>query len=209
MRYGRDEGVRLRRPNELRRRAGDAAPGPRQPVAQLLALQRSAGNRAVSALLARSPDTAVPADAKGTKASRPRATLTGIGTIPLLSVSLDPGRGAGRPGGRGGSGRETFQEIVVSSRLGPHSTQLSKAVLDGTAMDVEIVMPRGKSAVRLRLKGAIVSSYSTSSGDDSAIESWTLNFSAMEHSVEGEPGESDGQSRKGAWDDAAGPDRRA
>lgn len=198
---GREEALRRRRQDERVPGAAGTEPEPPQPVEQVLALQRSAGNQAVSALLARAPDTAVPTDDKGAaKASGPSATLPGIGTIPLLSVGLDPGRGIG-PGGQGGKDREEPpKEIVFTSRLGKHSAQLSKAMLDGKAMDVEIVMPSGKSTVRLTLKGAIVSSYSTTGGDQ-PIESWTLNFSAMIHDVEGEGSESDERGRGGGRDD--------
>ena len=196
----RDEALRRRRRDERAPGATGAEPDRPQPAEQVLALQRSAGNQAVSALLARSPDTAVPADDKGAKASGHTATLPGIGTIPLLSVSMEPGRRAGRPGGRGGKDEETPKEIVVTSRLGPHSSKLSKAALDGNAMDVEIVMPGGKRTHRLTLKGAIVSGYSTTGGDD-PIETWTLNFSAMTHTVDGESIEPDGGGRGSGSDE--------
>jgi hypothetical protein len=146
MRHGRGEAPRVQRRDELERRTADAEPEALRPVERLLALQRSAGNQAVSALLARSPDTAAPTDDQGAKVSGPRATLTGIGTIALLSVSLDPSRAKGTTPGRGGSDNAP-KDIVITSRLGPHSPKLSKAALDGKAMDVEIVMPGGKSAV--------------------------------------------------------------
>ena len=193
MRHSRDE-ARRQQPDELARRAAGAEPERPQPVEQLFALQRSAGNRAVSAMLARAPDTAVPTDDKGAKApSGPQATLSGIGTIALMSINLEAGRGAG---GGGGGERDTPREIVVTSRQGPHSTKLHKAALDGNAMDVVIILPRGATTVRLSLKGAIVSSYRPTNSEGEALESWTLDFSAIKHEVVGEPDGSEDEGRR-------------
>ena len=96
------------------------APPARTAADDVLALQRSAGNRAVSAMLAREP---APADAKAPAAAA-TATLSGIGTIPLLSVNLDAGRGIQGPVGRG-SDRDSQgpREIVVTSRQGKHASK--------------------------------------------------------------------------------------
>ena len=174
MGHSRDRAPGRRRPDELHRREAGAAPA--RPPESVLALQRSAGNQAVSALLARSPEPAKPKDEK---ASGARATLPGIGTIPLLSVSF----------GGGGNKAGSVREIVVSSKVGEHSPKLFKASLDGQPMEVEVVLPSGTSALRLTLKGALVTSYSTSGQDEHATESWTLNFESLEQSREGEPGE--------------------
>src|SRR5215203_2642442 len=196
-----DHAARDRRPGEPERRAGEGRTEERvPPVEELLALQRTAGNQAVSALLARSPEGAVPTDEKGAKAAGRRATLPGIGTIPLLSVNLDPNRVGGAGGGRGGSvGREETRlpsELVVSSKVGKHTAALSKALLDGKAMDVEIVMPSDKAVVRLSLKGALVSSYSVSG----ETESWALTFSSISFSVDRKPGEPDSSGDDAGYD---------
>jgi len=202
MRYSRDE-ARRQQPDELARRAAGDEPERPEPLEQLFALQRSAGNRAVSAMLARAPDTAAPTDDKGAKTtSGPRATLPGIGTIALMSINLDVGGGAG---GGGGGGSESVREITITSRQGPHSTKLHKAALDGNAMDVVISLPRGEKTVRLSLKGAIVSSYRPSNSEGEAIESWTLDFSAIKHEIEGETDESEDERPR--WDDPYGPGR--
>jgi hypothetical protein len=173
MRYRRHE-----RPGDQRTDAAEPhATAGAPPTERLLALQRSAGNRAVSAMLARAPDTAVPADAKGTEGSGMRATLEGIGTIPLLSINIQPGRGMRDE-------QSLPREITVTSRYGPHSARLHKAMLDGKAMDVEIVMQGRGATVRLSLKAAVVSGYHPPGGDE--IESWTLDYSSITHSVEGE-----------------------
>jgi hypothetical protein len=182
MGHGRDRSPGERRRDGLdRRKAGES---PRRPPAadRVLALQRSAGNRAVSALLARSPDdTKAKDDEKGA-----RATLSGIGTIPLLSVSFDVNR---TPGGRGGEGgAPPPREIVFFSKIGEHSAKLTQAVIDGRPMEVEVILPGGGSTLRLKLKGAIVSSYSTSGDRDDATETWVLNFQSLEQTREGEQG---------------------
>jgi type VI protein secretion system component Hcp len=141
----------------------------------------------VSAALARAPETAVPADAKATG---PSATLSGIGTIALLSVNLDS-KGVPREG-------ESPREIVLTSKIGKHSALLSKASADGTSMDVEILMP--SNGLRIKLTGAVVSSYSASGGS----ETWKLDFSSIKFEHEaGEPEEGD-RPRRGEWDDLRG-----
>ena len=157
MAHARDQ---LRRPEELDRRE-PAPPRPPPAADSVLELQRSAGNRAVSAYLAREP---LPADVKQeTKVTGPHATLPGIGTIPLRSVGFGDGKSAAP------------RELSMSSAVGKHSSQLTKAMLDGRAMEVEVVLAGG---LVLKLKGAIVSSYATSS--DGEIETWTLNFTSID-----------------------------
>jgi Type VI secretion system effector, Hcp len=180
---------RTRRPEEQERDAPGEQPVRATPAAEaLLAVQRSAGNHAVSALLARAPDKAKPKEKDKPKEAAPagtRATLPDIGTIPLLSVQFGGSRPTGR--GRGEEDeRQTSGEIVVSSLVGAHSQQLLKASLDGKPMTVEVVIAGSGSTLRLTLKGAMISSYSTGSGGGEEIETWTLNFQSLEQSVQGE-----------------------
>jgi hypothetical protein len=181
------EGMRTRDeardPDPATRRRPDDGPARPDVAASALALQRSAGNRAVSALVARTP---APDATEGEGSGEPRATLPGVGTIRLLSVSLPPARpgGTGRPGGRGEQ-EPAIRELTVTSRAGAHSPALAKAANDGRAMTVEIVLP-GEKVVRLTLTGAIISAYQTSGGGRSGdIETWTLDFQGIERSVEG------------------------
>jgi type VI protein secretion system component Hcp len=149
---------------------------------RVLALQRSVGNRAVIALLARAPDDKKPQEEQGAA----RVTLPEIGTINVLSFGFG---NAGRPGlGTigGGTGKgATVQDMTFSSRVGEHSPKLQRAVIDGKPMTVEVVMQSGGKVMHLTLTGALVSHYSTASTGPDAIESWTLNFQAVEHKVEG------------------------
>jgi hypothetical protein len=169
----------LRREDDPVREHRTSTPQPRTATDDVLALQRSAGNHAVSAMLAREP-----ADAKAPPAAAATARLPGIGTIPLQSVSLDPGRFQGPAGGGGERSRATTREIVVTSRQGKHSSLLARAAISGGPMTVEIVMAQGK--LKLTLENALISSYSTAGGSEGEIESWTLDFSAMKHEREGE-----------------------
>jgi Type VI secretion system effector, Hcp len=179
MRHHRHKPPGTQRPDELHRKP-DSTPA----TDNVLALQRSAGNHAVTALLARSPDVTKPREEeKSAAAAGARATLPGIGTIALLSVDF----GGRRPTGREGE-EPPVREIVLSSKSGEHSAKLSKAALDGKPMEVEVIVPRGRSTLRLKLKGAIVSSYSTSGGED-PVESWTLDFESMEQTLEGDAGD--------------------
>jgi hypothetical protein len=153
----------------------------------VLALQRSAGNRAVSDLLARSPDAKEAEKSAG--ASGLIVTLPGIGTIPLLSVSFGA---SSRHGGSGsGSGKPpAVREIGFSSKVGEHSSKLFKATIDGQPMDAEIILPSKEGGVRIKLKGAIVSQYSTGgSGGEHGTETWTLNVQAIEQTSEAAPSE--------------------
>lgn len=186
MAHSRDQAPRGRRPDELDGR--ERGEPPRRPAAErVLALQRSAGNRAVSDLLARSPDAKEAEKSAG--AAGLRATLPGIGTIPLLSVSF--GASSGRGGSGSGSGSPpAVREVGLSSKAGEHSAKLLKASFDGRPMDVEIVLPGQEGAVRIKLKGAIVSQYSTGSGgEERGTEVWTLSVQAIEQTSEAASGE--------------------
>ena len=173
-----DRRKRSRPEDERERRAPDAPPAPAHP---LLELQRGAGNRAVSSLLARAPDTKE--QPKEEAATGTRATLPGVGTIPLLSAQLGGSRGPGR-GRQEDDEKDTSGEIVLTSKVGKHSPRLLKASLDGKPMTVEVVIEGSGGSLRLELKGAMISSYSAGSGGGEEIETWTLNFKSMEQNLQ-------------------------
>jgi hypothetical protein len=153
--------------------------------AALLALQRSAGNRAVGALLAR--------DAAPTDAGKPQTTefsvlMPSIGTIPVLSYQFSLGKRRpedeeapkeGKPGAKPDPGPPG--EIKLVSEEGPHSAALMRESLDGRAQDVVVTAARGGASLKLRCQGALVSSYSISPrGEDRPpLETWTLNCAAI------------------------------
>ncbi len=190
MDHRRDHARRREQPD---RRRPDEQPLEPAPADKVLALQRSAGNQAVSAFLARSPDDAKTKEKPKTEtaeASGARATLSGIGTIALLSVSF--GR-VGSPVGGSGGGREgqpNPRELILASRVGEHSAKLLKALIDGRPMAVEVIVPGADSTLRLELTGAIVSNYNKSGEGENATESWTLDFESIEqHGREGDAAE--------------------
>ena len=162
------------------RRSREAPEREPEPIAaELLALQRSAGNRAVAAMLAR--DAKAPPKPKEDKAAPPKpagphVTIDGIGVIALESFQWGSHRG---PGGHGG-GQPQVTEMQFTSKIGPHSNDLFRATLSGEARDAEIVYPTKDGELRIKLRGAMVSSYSVSGGDKDAMESWTLNFTGVE-----------------------------
>ena len=185
--------VGQRRPGEEEERLADEPQAPAKPAEQLIALQRSAGNRAVTAMLGREA-TAEPADTRRQPARTGRyAVLEGIGTIPLLSASLDTAR-MGGSGSGGRSDKLDVKEIHLSSAVGPHSPDLDRAASAGPPMDVEIVLgPK----VRLKLKGALISSYSASA----EVESWSLNFASIRVVTEGDGKDDDpGGARRDRWE---------
>jgi hypothetical protein len=154
---------------------------PRTAADDVLALQRAAGNQAVSALLARAPTDTQPVDAKAPAAQGRRAVLPGIGTIALLSSSLSPSS-IGGPGAGGSRPREHEREtrdIVLTSRQGRHSAELMRAVREGTQLGTVEIFLGGD--VKIQLSGAIVGNYSSAGGNEEhgQIESWTLNFQGM------------------------------
>ena len=158
-----------------------AARARNEAAERMLALQRSAGNQAVNAMLARTPDDKKPQERKGSET----VTLPDIGTIEVTSVGIGQlaNPGLGRGGGAGDKDKQSaVREITLSSHVGKHSAELQRALIDGKQMDVEVVMQRSGGVFRLKLKAAIVSSYSTS-GED---ESWVLNFGAIEQTTEAE-----------------------
>ncbi len=151
----------------------------RSAAEQVLALQRSAGNRAVGSMLARDATTAEPADAKPAdeKAPGSRCVYPGIGTIPLLAVQLG-GSSIGR--GRRNPDAEDSGEIVVVSEQGEHSAKLMQEAQSGSGKDVEIQM----TGLKILLKNALISAYSVDSrGDDKPTESWTLSYQSISYEV--------------------------
>ena len=207
--YGRGGMKVPREPGrEVEREAAPPA-APRHAAAdRVLALQSTAGNRAVAAMLAREPDAPVQADAKGAPKDKPPAppsgphvVLGGIGAIALEGFSM-----AGRqtPGGGGrGQGRERDrpppQEFQLTTRSGSHSSDLMRAATNGKGMDGEIVL---KGGVKIVLKGAMITSYQVSGSDKEQIEAWTLNVESAEFVIPKEA-EGDEKSRENPGYDLA------
>jgi type VI protein secretion system component Hcp len=162
-------------PLERTERGGPAPPRavPAGPAADVLALQRLAGNRAVAALVARTPRAEAPPQPKDTHVIVPK-----LGTIPLLSFQWGVG-------GQDREGRSALKELSLSSEVGSHSSALWRAATDGTPLGtVEVVLMKdGKPYGRIKLHNAMVSSYSTggrSGGHHKPTETWSLNVESIE-----------------------------
>jgi hypothetical protein len=174
----RDESRDSQHPEALDQDRHAGRPAPVAGAGRVLALQRSAGNRSVSALLARDPDAPAPEE-EATPMSAGGAgvvTLGDVGAIPVSSATLgSPQEPSGHMGG-GSTGRSSTREMSFTSSVGEHSPKLLKAVNDGTAMPVDVAV----AAFHVTLTGAIVSRYSTSSGGDTPVESWSLGFTSSD-----------------------------
>ena len=162
MPFRRDDAVRDRQAGGGGERA--ARREPQSAAEQVLALQRSAGNQAVNALLARD---AAPADTKGgagktDEAAVGNATVSGIGVIPLLSFQ-NRVEGAGA--------RETKTEFVLTSKVGSHSAALTASVAKGAPLTIEVEL---KNGFKVKLEEAYISSYTTSDSQGETIETWTI-----------------------------------
>jgi len=160
------------------------------PQHALLELQRTAGNRAVGAMLARDTTTAEPADAKKQAVpSGPHVIVPGIGAIPVESFSLSvakqgPGGGPDteeRPKKDKGKQDDELPggDVSFTSKQGEHSSELFRWSHQGPAKDLVIVVPKGETVVRITLKNALITSFNLSSGGDADYESWTVNCTAM------------------------------
>lgn len=171
-----------------RRRDEPAARGEEQlPHHALLALQQTAGNRAVGAMLARDTTAeAEPMDAKQEAApSGPHVIVPGIGAIPVMSYSMSVNNREQAPSGsREEKPKDKDKDelpggdVYFSSVQGEHSTNLFQWSLKGPAKDLVIVVPKGASTMRITLKGALISSF-TISKDQPPVEGWSVNCTAM------------------------------
>ena len=149
-----------------RRDEASAVASPVSHAARIIALQRTVGNQAVAAMLAREA-------APKQEPAPGLAILDGIGTIPLESVSLGEVH-------KGGSREKpvTTREVNVMSKQGDHSSALQRASIDGKPFEVELLIG---DKVRVKLHKAMISSFSMSGhGGDGPMDSWTLNAESIE-----------------------------
>jgi type VI protein secretion system component Hcp len=183
--------VRAREPQWRRpgqgRRPGTAAPGPLAPV---LELQRMAGNRAVTALLARDPKPKPPA--KKDPPKQRYVAISGMDPIVFESAQLES-RSSLSPSNRGREREaptQTSAEVVITTSQGDHSSELFKRSLSGEPFSAEIVFVKdGKPYMKIKLTNAMISSFSVSGrgggADSRPLESWTLNATKIEYETFG------------------------
>jgi hypothetical protein len=134
--------------------------------------------------------TAEPMDAKKEAApSGPHVLVPGIGAIPIESFGLSTDRRTSPPSGRGNEEKPKKDkdkkddelpggDVMITSLQGEHSSELFRWSLQGPAKDIVIVVPKGTSTMRITLKGALISSFTTSEGQP-PMESWNVNCTAM------------------------------
>jgi hypothetical protein len=151
------------------------------PVQRVLALQRTIGNRAVGAILARdSLPTDTKSPATGAELS---VTLDGLGPIPLTSLQFAMSRPSGHVGSGGSKSPRGTSGVNANftSTIGDHSTKLFQALLSGQVFKT-VVIARG--TMRITLTDAMLSTYSTSAEPDPDHgESWALNYVSIAYDV--------------------------
>ena len=152
-----------------------------------------AGNRAVTALLARDPKPKTPAKAPEKKKDPPKQSYVAIsGMDPIVFESAQLGQSQ-RPTGRGQEREAPTQavaEVVITTLQGEHSTELFKRSLWGEPFSAEIVFQKdGKPYMKIKLTNALISSFSVSGhgggADSKPLESWTLNADKIEYETFG------------------------
>ncbi len=147
------------RQTNRRRRPGrtEAAPSLQQTDNPILALQRTAGNRAVAQMLAREP------------ARHGTVEIAGVGTIKVTGGNLEEWDGKGAP-----------DTVNVTSEKGKHSAKLEKLATDRTKTDVKVMIAAsGKTGenlnvgggTQLDVKGARIKGYTVADG----VETWRLD----------------------------------
>jgi hypothetical protein len=149
----------------MRDEAG-AVTAPVSQAARMLALQRTVGNHAVAAMLAREA-------APKQEPAHALAIIEGLGTIPLESVSLGSEQ-------KGGSREKptTSREVSAMSKQGEHSSALQRASAEGQSFEVELLIG---DKLRVKLHKAMISSFTTSGeGGHGPTDSWTLNAESIE-----------------------------
>src|SRR3712207_1653339 len=143
-------------PEEQPERPPELVPEP--AAAELLALHRGAGNRAVAAMLV-ARDAKAPAKPKAPEKAKaaikpPYVDLPGVGVINVESAQFSGSRHT--PGGNAGPGHDSMTEMTFSSKHGEHSSALFYAAAYGRPVDAEVVL----QGLRIKLHGALVVNYS-------------------------------------------------
>jgi len=164
--------ARDRRPVRDHWEHGEARPErPPTPAEAILSLQRSAGNRAVGALLARAPEEGASAEPEAaSKDAGARCTISGVAPMELASYSVGPEFDRA-PGGAGGPPPPLL--ISATTKQGKHTPGLMQAVANATRHTVELV-DRGMSWAG---KEGLLVSYQTLGGPGpEPYESWEVRI---------------------------------
>jgi hypothetical protein len=158
------------RDRRLPREAEEAPPEP-EPAADVIALQRAFGNRAVSSLLARQP---------APPASERAATMTAglgedIGVIPIDSYAWVSGGG---PGAAGAAQEAMHREIAITFTPNPAAAAIQQAAVDGKSIKEAFI---STTKVTISLTDVYLSGYQVhEGGSGEQLITVTLNFSGVE-----------------------------
>ncbi len=154
-----------------------------------------AGNRAVTALLARDPKPKTPAKTPPKKKDPPKQSYVAIsGMDPIVFESAQLGGRPSRAPSHRGTEREApaqaVAEVVITTIQGEHSSELFKRSLWGEPFSAEIVFQKdGVPYMKIKLTNVLISSYSVSGHgggpDAKPMESWTLNADKIEYETFG------------------------
>lgn len=158
--------MRRRRPEEERARS-DPARAPSAQQSGILALQQSAGNHAVSQMIAR--------EEQAPDSEPPTVDVDGLGVIVVDNWSrpLSPSTGAG---GGAGSQRQPEEQkdlltLQVNGTVGAHSGPLVAFMNGGKTIDSIALENRG---IKMRLENVHITSYNMSEHQGVAKETWTV-----------------------------------
>jgi type VI protein secretion system component Hcp len=143
--------------------AGPAsAAGPGGPVAAVLALQRAAGNRAVGAWLARQDGNAAGGGQEPAKAEPDGYTVVvpEAGTFGVMSWSTS-----------------NYTDVTVTKQMDGTSAKLMELAANGMPVSFELRMAKGgKRFMTVRIKGAVISRFSTSGRGGAGGPTETVTF---------------------------------
>jgi Type VI secretion system effector, Hcp len=154
------------------------AANPAAPADRALELQKTAGNRAVGAALARWGMPWIPATAAAQWPKEAQVILDGE-VLPLKSWSWSEAT-AGTGAASTGAGKPQFNEVNVSTTIGEHSAELTMRTAGGRPFKTVIIVVPGKDGkgITLTFTDVLISGYQVS-GD---LESWSLSFAKKEFS---------------------------
>jgi type VI protein secretion system component Hcp len=165
--------VRRRRPEEERTPATTRA-GASAPASPILALQQSAGNHAVTQMLARDKKEGggKAAPAKDTGSS---ADFDGELTVPLISTSWGKAQNPNDPG-QGSGSMKNLHEASCTSAEGESSVTLMQWSASGKHIDTVVIDMSG--IAKATLHDVIVASFHSGGGrpDEPGVDSWELSF---------------------------------
>jgi hypothetical protein len=168
---------------ETARRAPDRPPrqpdrSPAHPANAALSLQRTVGTRAARGILAREP---VQADADSTQKTS-SVTIPDLATVPILSWSFGSTPGTGGAGGARSESGSGTHDVHFTAHAGPFSPKLFEAVATGKHFDTAVLTSGG---VTVTFRNVTLSNYVSSSGNEDALESWTLNYAGVDYKTTG------------------------